>query len=110
MSRKSPYTIVLSSIERLKLEEIARCLTLPYFWVLRAKLVLLAAMGLSNSEIAHRLSVGRDVVSQWRRRFYFQRLAGLHDLPRSGRPRLTRTDAPGAQQKVRGQRRDDFPH
>jgi len=49
-------------------------------------MVLLAADGLRNDQIAARLDCGRDVVSQWRKRFFEQRLGGLEDLPRRGRP------------------------
>ncbi len=87
MSRSSPFTISLSPHEAQRLAEISRSYSLPYFLVLRAKMTLMAASGLSNAEIALRLSIGRDVVSQWRKRFYFLRLQGLHDRPRAGRPR-----------------------
>jgi len=50
-------------------------------------MILLAAEGLGNDEIAARLDVGRDVVTQWRRRFFEQRLPGLEERQRSGRPR-----------------------
>ena len=60
--------------------------TLPYYVVLRARMILLAAEGCSNDEIATSLSVGRDVVSLWRKRFFHQRLAGLEERPRPGRP------------------------
>jgi transposase len=49
-------------------------------------MVLMAADGLRNDQIAARLRCGRDVVSQWRKRFFEQRLAGLEDRPRRGRP------------------------
>jgi transposase len=49
-------------------------------------MVLMAADGLRNDEIAARSRCGRDVVSQWRKRFFEQRLAGLEDRPRRGRP------------------------
>ena len=51
-------------------------------------MVLMAAEGLRNDQIAARLRCGRDVVSKWRKRFFEQRLAGLEDRPRPGRPRL----------------------
>ena len=51
-------------------------------------MILLAAQGLRNDEIAATLSVGRDVVSLWRKRFFQQRLAGLEERPRSGRPQF----------------------
>jgi transposase len=54
--------------------------------VLWAKIVLLAAIGLRNDKIAARLDTPRQIVSKWRKRFYEQRLAGLRDRPRSGRP------------------------
>ena len=41
---------------------------------------------LGNDEIAARLDTPRQVVSKWRKRFYDERLAGLTDLPRGGRP------------------------
>ena len=44
-------------------------------------MVLMAADGLRNDQIAARLRCGRDVVSQWRKRFFEQRLAGLEDRP-----------------------------
>ncbi len=87
MPRISPFRITLSAVERRVLAERARKYTLPYFNVVRAKMILLAAEGLGNDEIAARLDVGRDVVSQWRRRFFEHRLPGLEERLRSGRPR-----------------------
>ena len=87
MPRKSPFEIRLSVDERRVLESTARKYTLPYFEVLRARMILLAAEGRQNDEIAAALSIGRDVVSQWRKRFYYQRLPGLDERPRPGRPR-----------------------
>ena len=68
MSRTSPFQIVLSKQEREALERRARKYTLPYFEVLRAKMILLAAQGRSNDEIGASLDIGRDVVSLWRKR------------------------------------------
>lgn len=48
--------------------------------------MLAAADGFSNQQIADRLGVSRETVRKWRRRYAKQRLAGLLDLPRSGRP------------------------
>jgi uncharacterized membrane protein len=87
MPRRSPFTITLSAEERRRLTECARKYTLPYFNVVRAKMILLAAEGLGNDEIAARLDVGRDVVSQWRKRFVEHRVPGLDERLRSGRPR-----------------------
>jgi hypothetical protein len=88
MPRRSPFNITLSVGERKILTERARKYTLPYFNVVRAKMILLAAEGLGNDEIAARLDVGRDVVSQWRRRFFEHRVPGLEEHQRSGRPRV----------------------
>src|ERR671919_1576401 len=86
MPRKSPYRIQLSDEERRHLEAAARRYTSPYREVVRAKIVLYAAHGLGNDEIAARLDTPRQVVSKWRKRFYEQRLAGLAEQPRGGRP------------------------
>jgi hypothetical protein len=87
MPRKSPYQIVLSSKEEQALKALAAKYTLPYFKVIRARMILLAAQGLDNDEIASRLDTRREIVSMWRKRFFEQRLQGLEELPRSGRPR-----------------------
>jgi transposase len=86
MPRRSPYTIELSDRERDTLEAQARRYTLPYRDVVRAKLVLMAADGLDNDEIARRVDTRREVVSRWRKRFFTQRLGGLEERPRRGRP------------------------
>jgi transposase len=69
MPTHSPYRIDLSDEERGVLEALARSYTLPYWRVVRAQMVLLAADGLRNDEIAARLNCRREVVSQWRKRF-----------------------------------------
>ena len=86
MPRRSPYTIELSEEERQILEARARKYTLPYRDVVRAQMVLLAAQGLRNDEIAARLNTRREVVSMWRKRFYEEGLSGLEERPRRGKP------------------------
>lgn len=86
MPRISPFAINLTPDERKNLEVIARKYKSPYRDVIRAKIVLLAAEGCSNKEIAARLDTPRQVVSKWRKRFHDQGLSGLQDLPRGGRP------------------------
>jgi transposase len=86
MPRESPYRIRLTSKERQILESRSRQYTLPYRDVVRAKLVLLAAEGLENKEIGERLDMPRVIVSKWRKRFFRERLAGLEERPRRGRP------------------------
>jgi hypothetical protein len=87
MPRKSPYIITLSPNEAKELSKRANKYTLPYFSVIRAKIILLAAKGLTNDEIAARLNTRREVVSMWRKRFFEQRLQGLEERSRPGRPR-----------------------
>ncbi len=84
---KSPFEIVLSSEERAELERRVACYTLPFKVVQRAKMILYAADGLSNAEIARRLETAAEVVGRWRKRFFEERLAGLDDRERTGRPR-----------------------
>ncbi len=86
MPRKSPYRIRLSRAERATLEAMARKYTSSYREVVRARIVLYAAAGLRNNEIAARLDTPRQIVSKWRKRFFEQRLAGLEERQRRGRP------------------------
>ena len=87
MPRKSPFRINLSAEEAAELHRRAAKYTLPYFEVVRAKMILMAAAGVDNDEIAERLDTRREVVSHWRKRFFKERLAGLDERPRPGRPR-----------------------
>jgi len=88
MPRVSPYRVLLSVDERRELDRRANQYTLPYYQVIRAKMILLAHEGLSNDKIADRLSTRREIVSLWRKRFFEERLPGLEDRPRPGRPRV----------------------
>jgi hypothetical protein len=87
MPRMSPFVIKLTGEEARVLRQRSRKYTLPYFQVLRAQMILLAAEGLHNDEIAARLNTRREVVSQWRKRFFYERLKGLEERSRPGRPR-----------------------
>jgi hypothetical protein len=87
VTRKSPFHIELSTLEAAELNRRVIRYTLPYFEVVRAKMILMAAHGLDNDEIAARLDTRREVVSQWRKRFFHDRLSGLEERARPGRPR-----------------------
>src|SRR5260370_1382883 len=87
MPRKSPFEISLSPTERLELSRRAAKYTLPYCQVVRAKMILLAAQGFGNDEIAGQLGSRREIVCKWRKRFFEERLAGLDEHDRPGRPR-----------------------
>jgi len=86
MPRLSPFPIELTGKEQRILESRTRQYTLPYRDVVRAKLVLLAAQGLENKQIAEQVGMTRPAVSKWRKRFFYERVAGLEDRPRGGRP------------------------
>lgn len=88
MPKKSPFPIALSAQEERHLQEMAQKYTSPYYKVVRAKVILMASKGLENKEIGKRLDLPRQIVSKWRKRFFEQRLAGLEDQPRQGRPCL----------------------
>jgi len=88
MPRHSPFAIALRDEDRAVLETAVRRYTSPYRDVIRAKIVLLAAQGLRNDEIAQRLDTPRQVVSKWRKRFFERGLVGLEELARQGRPRV----------------------
>lgn len=86
MPRKSPYRVKLSPRVKATLAAMARKYTSPYRDVIRARIVLYAAQGLSNDEIAQRLDTPRQIVSKWRKRFFEEGLAGLEERSRVGRP------------------------
>ncbi len=86
MSRISPYSIVLSPAEETELKRMASKYTSPYYKVVRAKVILMAAQGLDNNTIGRRLSLPRQIVSKWRKRFFNERMEGLEDRSRPGRP------------------------
>lgn len=87
MPRKAAV-VVLSSEERKTLETLASSRTAPYRQVQRARVVVLAAQGLSNTRIAREVDLSRAMVIRWRERFLRNRLEGLSDRPRPGRPRV----------------------
>jgi transposase len=65
----------------------------PAALVRRSKILLLAAKGVANSEIAERLGVSRPTVIAWRKRYPGEGLTGrLADRPRRGRPQTVRRD------------------
>jgi len=87
MPRQS-VAVVLTSEERQELERLASSRTQSYRKVQRARLILLAADKMTNVQIAKEVGLSRAMVVQWRHRFVRERVAGLVDRPRSGRPRV----------------------
>lgn len=77
----------VSAEERRDLESIVASRSLPHGLVRRARMILLTEGGVSIRETARRVKVTPPAVTNWRKRFREQRLAGLHDQLKSGRPR-----------------------
>jgi hypothetical protein len=87
VSRRSPFQVVLTAEERRVLEARVRRRAAEQRQVLRAQVVLAAAQGEENKQIAERLGIAPNTASKWRKRFFQEGLAGLADRNRSGRPR-----------------------
>jgi transposase len=87
MARWEATPIVLSAEERGTLEAWARATSIERRRVERARIVLLAAEGRASRAIARELGCRHHTVSKWRVRFAKERLAGLADAPRSGKPK-----------------------
>lgn len=82
----SPLTIVLTAAERSDLEGVLRRTTVAAGLARRARIVLLLTDGHTISETARRVGVQPRIVRQWGVRFRDERLPGLTDRPRPGRP------------------------
>jgi transposase len=84
-------SIVLSAAERETLAAWARSRTAPARRVTRARIVLAAAAGTENQQMAAELGLARGTVVTWRKRFADQRLPGIqHERPGRGRPATAR--------------------
>jgi transposase len=84
--RRAPV-ITLNERERATLQKLAQGRRTPARLVLRAKIVLLAADGCENRDIAAQIGATRQTVGQWRERYREFGLAGIEkDAPRGGRP------------------------
>ncbi|MBN8730170.1 MAG: helix-turn-helix domain-containing protein [Acidobacteria bacterium] len=84
----------MSEEEARELSRRATRFSLSYWHVVRAKMILFAARGMNNDEIAARLDTRREVVSRWRKRFYQLRLAGLDEPYRRGQARKEEDQEP----------------
>ena len=96
MRGPNPPTIVLADAVRQELAQLVRRHTTPQQIALRARIVLAAADGANNCQIARQLAVSLDMVRRWRERWRILQPASLDDLPvaerltdapRSGKPR-----------------------
>jgi transposase len=85
MMRIAPL-VELTEAELATLKKWSRGWSTPARLVLRAKIVLLAAEGKANNQIAAELGTSRKTVGLWRTRFIEERCAGIEkDAPRAGR-------------------------
>ena len=84
--------VVLEEQQRAQLESFSRSRALSHALVVRAQIVLLAAEGKQNKEIAETIGVSRQTVAKWRGRFVSGGIEGLYDEYRSGRPRSIEDD------------------
>jgi transposase len=86
-----PFSVLapidLTAEERAQLVSWTRRRTSAQALAMRSRIVLLAAQGRNNTEIAAELKIHRNVAGKWRSRFVEHRLDGLLDEPRPGRPR-----------------------
>ena len=79
--------VILSEDERHQLETFKKSRSLPHTHARRARIVLLAAGGESNKQIAEKVALSPASVGKWRTRFLAERINGLYDEIRPGRPR-----------------------
>src|SRR5258708_25185351 len=86
-------TLTISSDERAHLLAITRSRSLPAALTLRAKIVLACERESSNAVVSTRLGVGPHTIGKWRNRFITDRIEGLYDEMRSGRPRTVEDEA-----------------
>ena len=86
MPRRKAAPIALLAQEREVLDRIARDDAARQAMAARARIVLLAAEGLSNREISGRVALEEHCIGRWRRRFVRDRLWGLFDQRRPERP------------------------
>src|SRR3954453_11960808 len=87
MPTPAAVVVELTDEERACLEAWSRRRKTAQALALRSRIVLAAADGAANYEIAEQLGVSRPTVTKWRNRFAQRRLEGLLDEPRPGRPR-----------------------
>jgi putative transposase len=97
MRGPKPPTIDLTTTERQELERLVRRHTTPQQLALRAQIVLAAADGANNCQIARQLDVSLDMVRRWRERWRALQPASAEDLPLTDRL----TDAPRPGKPVR---------
>ena len=92
MGKGRAAAIELSDVEERELMALTRKHGAPQALAERARIVLAAAGGLTNKEIASKLGICTHTVGTWRNRFAGRRVDGLYDEPRPGAPRQIEDD------------------
>jgi transposase len=87
MANRPAPALMLREGDRKRLVALTRASSGSAGLAQRARIVLLAAEGESNTAIAGKVGVSRPTVIGWRERYQARGIAGLDDEPRSGRPR-----------------------
>jgi transposase len=87
MANRAASALALRDGDRERLASMTRSTSVRAGLAQRARIVLLAADGVSNTSIADKVGVSRPTVIGWRDRYLRSGIAGLDDQPRSGRPR-----------------------
>jgi len=100
VSRRSPFVIELSDEDRGRLEALVRRRSAEQRMVTRARIVLAAADGDQNVDIAERLGIALNTVIMWRKRFFEEGMDGLVDRKRPGRPRTFPPSGGGRSQRT----------
>ncbi len=98
MRGPKPPRVELTAEERRELEALIRRHTTPQQMALRARIILAAAAGQNNCQIARALRVHVETVRQWRTRWLGMHAASLDDLPMS--ERLSDAARPGAPARI----------
>lgn len=84
--------VVLNLAAKFQIQSLSQSRSLPYGLVRRAQIILMAAEGSSNKEIAQKVRLSRAMVGIWRKRFLSQGVMGLYDEPKPGGPRSIEDD------------------
>jgi transposase len=87
MANRPAAALPLRDGDRVELERLTRASSVRAGLAQRARIVLLAADGAGNTEIAERVGVARQTVLTWRARYRDRGLAGLDDIPKPGKPK-----------------------
>ena len=87
MANRRAAPLLLRVGDKTRLEQLLRSTTVPAGLASRARVVLLAAEGVANHDIAAQVGVSRPTVNRWRSRYAAHGMAGLSDVKRPGRPR-----------------------